>query len=164
MCWNPKYAVLIFTSTLITYLSGILISHSNTLSDKVKKILAACGAFFVGMVPNVFAMVEMVQTKYGVYAPTPVEKGSIIEEVVYHYTTVIEIDSQYINRDENNNIISINEYIIKDNFVILDIELNFIELDNCNADKLYASLKLDHNYQIIPNEIVALYAYNPRIV
>lgn len=29
MCWNPKYAILIATSTLITYLSGILISKSK---------------------------------------------------------------------------------------------------------------------------------------
>ena len=33
MCWNPKYAILIATSTLITYLSGILISKSK---DKKK--------------------------------------------------------------------------------------------------------------------------------
>lgn len=33
MCWNPKYAILIVTSTLITYLSGILISNSK---DKKK--------------------------------------------------------------------------------------------------------------------------------
>ena len=29
MCWNPRYAILIATSTLITYLSGILISNSK---------------------------------------------------------------------------------------------------------------------------------------
>ena len=33
MCWNPKYAILMATSTLITYLSGILISNSK---DKKK--------------------------------------------------------------------------------------------------------------------------------
>lgn len=33
MCWNPKYAILIATSTLITYLSGIFISNSK---DKKK--------------------------------------------------------------------------------------------------------------------------------
>ena len=33
MCWNSKYAILIATSTLITYLSGILISNSK---DKKK--------------------------------------------------------------------------------------------------------------------------------
>ena len=27
MCWNAKYAILIFTSTLITYMSGIIIEH-----------------------------------------------------------------------------------------------------------------------------------------
>lgn len=29
MCWNPKYAILMATSTLITYLSGLLISKST---------------------------------------------------------------------------------------------------------------------------------------
>ena len=37
MCWNPQYAVLIATSTLITYMSGILIHRSNQLKDEVKK-------------------------------------------------------------------------------------------------------------------------------
>ena len=27
MCWNAKYALLILTSTVITYLSGIVIEH-----------------------------------------------------------------------------------------------------------------------------------------
>ena len=33
MCWNPKYAILMATSTIITYLSGLLISKSK---DKKK--------------------------------------------------------------------------------------------------------------------------------
>lgn len=33
MCWNPKYAILMATSTIITYLSGLLISKST---DKKK--------------------------------------------------------------------------------------------------------------------------------
>lgn len=37
MSCNPKYAILIFTSTLITYLSGILINNSNNLTDEVKR-------------------------------------------------------------------------------------------------------------------------------
>lgn len=30
MCWNPKYAILIAISTLITYISGIMLSATNT--------------------------------------------------------------------------------------------------------------------------------------
>lgn len=30
MCWNPKYALLIFTSTVLTYLSGILLEKYNS--------------------------------------------------------------------------------------------------------------------------------------
>ncbi|MGL5677620.1 MAG: MBOAT family O-acyltransferase, partial [Cellulosilyticaceae bacterium] len=38
MCWNPQYALLIATSTIITYLSGILIHKSNRLKDERKKV------------------------------------------------------------------------------------------------------------------------------
>ena len=47
MCWNAKYAVLILTSTIITYISGLLIEYvkkSNyELSRKtvIKKIIVA---------------------------------------------------------------------------------------------------------------------------
>ena len=34
MCWNPKYALLMFTSTAITYLSGILIDRCDKISDE----------------------------------------------------------------------------------------------------------------------------------
>lgn len=33
MSWNPKYALLILTSTVITYLSGILIGKSDKIKD-----------------------------------------------------------------------------------------------------------------------------------
>lgn len=36
MCWNPKYALLIATSTVITYLSGIFISKFNKIENKAK--------------------------------------------------------------------------------------------------------------------------------
>ncbi|MBD5644395.1 MBOAT family protein [Clostridium botulinum] len=36
MSWNPKYALLICISTIITYLSGILIEKSNKITDKQK--------------------------------------------------------------------------------------------------------------------------------
>lgn len=34
MSWNPKYALLIFFSTLVTWLSGLLIEKSNNHSLK----------------------------------------------------------------------------------------------------------------------------------
>ena len=34
MCWNPKYALLMLTSTAITYLSGILIDGCDKISDE----------------------------------------------------------------------------------------------------------------------------------
>lgn len=44
MSWNPKYAILIFTSTLITYTGGLLIEKANEIKDKklsvrVRKLL-----------------------------------------------------------------------------------------------------------------------------
>ena len=33
MCWNPKYALLMLLSTLITYLSGILIARADRIPD-----------------------------------------------------------------------------------------------------------------------------------
>lgn len=44
MSWNPKYALLIGISTIITYLSGILIEKSNKITDKQKsKFLKTLG-------------------------------------------------------------------------------------------------------------------------
>lgn len=38
MCWNPKYAILMGTSTFITYLSGILIDKANGIKDEEKSL------------------------------------------------------------------------------------------------------------------------------
>lgn len=38
MCWNPKYAILMLLSTVITYLSGILISRANLVPNKIKAV------------------------------------------------------------------------------------------------------------------------------
>lgn len=38
MCWNPRYAILIAASTIITYLSGILIDKANQIRDEKKSI------------------------------------------------------------------------------------------------------------------------------
>ena len=34
MCWNPKYALLILTSTVITYASGLLIDSAERIEDE----------------------------------------------------------------------------------------------------------------------------------
>ena len=40
MCWNAKYAVLLLTSTVITYASGLLLEKVKGLEiDEIKKIL-----------------------------------------------------------------------------------------------------------------------------
>ncbi len=41
MSWNPKYAILILTSTIITYLSGIYIEKSNKQGIGNKKVFVA---------------------------------------------------------------------------------------------------------------------------
>lgn len=46
MNWNSKYALLIETSTLITYLIGILIERSNKIEDKVRKEIMGIFKFF----------------------------------------------------------------------------------------------------------------------
>ena len=46
MCWNAKYALLILTSTVITYLSGLLIEKANT--QKIKKLVVA-GSFVANL-------------------------------------------------------------------------------------------------------------------
>lgn len=38
MCWNPRYAVLIATSTVITFLSGLLIERENRQADQVRRV------------------------------------------------------------------------------------------------------------------------------
>lgn len=40
MCWNPKYIILLSLSTLITYISSLIIAQSRT---KYKKKLAVIG-------------------------------------------------------------------------------------------------------------------------
>ena len=37
MCWNPRYALLMATSTAITFLSGLLIHRSNQIPDAKRR-------------------------------------------------------------------------------------------------------------------------------
>ena len=38
MCWNPQYALLILTSTAITYASGLLIDSAEQIEDEPRRI------------------------------------------------------------------------------------------------------------------------------
>lgn len=38
MCWNPKYAFLMFISTFITWLSGYFINHFNNIKNQKKSV------------------------------------------------------------------------------------------------------------------------------
>lgn len=38
MCWNPEYALLILTSTVITYVSGLLIDSAEKIPDERKRV------------------------------------------------------------------------------------------------------------------------------
>lgn len=46
MCWNPRYAVLLFTSTVITWLSGLLLAGAEKIQEegkreRIRKLLVA---------------------------------------------------------------------------------------------------------------------------
>ena len=38
MCWNAKYALILLFSTVITYLSGLLIEKADKIDNEVKRI------------------------------------------------------------------------------------------------------------------------------
>lgn len=52
MCWNPKYAILIATSTIITYLSGIFINKYNLIKDNKKSIRLKRLVVFISVSSN----------------------------------------------------------------------------------------------------------------
>ena len=81
----------------------------------------------------------------------------------YSYTIVVEIPKDDIVYDEDGYIKNIDGYIIENNFVIINENLKFVNLNEYKGEKLFASLKLDQNYQPIINEVAALFSYNPRI-
>lgn len=39
MCWNPQYALLMLTSTVITFLSGILIENAKKIQEEKKRVV-----------------------------------------------------------------------------------------------------------------------------
>jgi D-alanyl-lipoteichoic acid acyltransferase DltB (MBOAT superfamily) len=47
MCWNVKYSVLLFISTLITYLSGLLIARSEQIENNAMRLF--CKKLFVAL-------------------------------------------------------------------------------------------------------------------
>ena len=56
MCWNPKYVVLLLSSTLITYLCGLFIPRIKTVSRK--KLLIAAGITVNLLILGVFKYLD----------------------------------------------------------------------------------------------------------
>lgn len=52
MSWNPKYAILIGTTTIITYFSGLLIEKANGIKDKERSIKLKKFWIFISLVSN----------------------------------------------------------------------------------------------------------------
>lgn len=52
MCWNPKYAILLALSTIITYLSGILIEKANYIEDEKKLVIIKKLWVFISFTSN----------------------------------------------------------------------------------------------------------------
>lgn len=38
MCWNPQYALLMLTSTFITYLSGLMIDRAEKIEEEIRRV------------------------------------------------------------------------------------------------------------------------------
>lgn len=54
MCWNAKYALLIFLSTVVTYLSGLFLerikkSNKNAIIKRRHKKIVVAGSFFINL-------------------------------------------------------------------------------------------------------------------
>lgn len=62
MCWNPKYIAMIVASTVITWLSGMILERSSASSQLFRKsIMAVClvcnmGIFFLN-IRNLFLII-----------------------------------------------------------------------------------------------------------
>ena len=56
MCWIPKYALLIALSTLITYISGILIERTARVQDLKKRIILKKACVAGSLVSNLFIL------------------------------------------------------------------------------------------------------------
>ena len=87
---------------------------------------------------------------------------SILNKQEYYYTKVVEIKEEDIIRDSNGYILDVKNFTKDEEFIILDNDLSFIELSKYNGEKLYASLKLDKNKEVIENSYACLFAFNPR--
>ncbi|MDD7795333.1 MBOAT family O-acyltransferase [Clostridium sp. 'White wine YQ'] len=52
MCWNPKYVLLLGVSTIVTYLSGILIENADKMCDEKKSITIKKMWVFTSFISN----------------------------------------------------------------------------------------------------------------
>ena len=53
MCWNPKYALLLATVTIISYIGGLLIEGANGIKDEKKSIRLKKLWVFLSFVINI---------------------------------------------------------------------------------------------------------------
>lgn len=56
MCWNPKYLLFLGTSTIVTYISGLLIDRANHIEDEKKSIKLKKLWVFLSFGINVFIL------------------------------------------------------------------------------------------------------------
>lgn len=52
MCWNPQYALLMLTSTAITYASGLLLARANAIREERRRLRARKWCVAVSFVSN----------------------------------------------------------------------------------------------------------------
>ena len=114
MCWNPKYIVLILTSTVITYLCGIGVSRFSGDAAKQKGIIAVGFVsnllilgffkyfnFFMDSIQSLFALinVELVTPKLDVLLPVGISFYTFqaLAYIVDVYRGDIEAEHNFMN-------------------------------------------------------------------
>ena len=75
MCWNPEYAILLFISTLITWLSGLLLEKMSQITNERKKQILRKACVLVSFVSNLGILFFF---KYYHYAESILSKISAV--------------------------------------------------------------------------------------
>ena len=103
--------------------------------------------------------------------PSTINISGEITTIYYEYTRIINISSAYINRDENNKIVSIVDYYYPDPYIVINENLDFIPLSEYDGENIFGSYDSSLNYNCPRNALCevqrfplgALFAFNPRI-
>ena len=75
MCWNPEYAILLFISTLITWLSGLFLEKMSQITNERKKQILRKACVLVSFVSNLGILFFF---KYYHYAESILSKISAV--------------------------------------------------------------------------------------